>query len=55
MTPFIAYLITVAVGLLVVVAMVEISDMREADRRRADDYAEFHEWLRARDVTGRVR
>ena len=54
MSPLIAYLIAVALGLVVAVVMVEIGEVRERDRRRADEFAEFEEWLRARDVTGRT-
>lgn len=55
MSPVIAYMICGALGLLIGVAMLEISEGREKDRRRADEFAEFEEWLRARDVTGRVK
>jgi hypothetical protein len=51
-SPVIVYMIVVALGLIVAVAMVEISDVRERDRRQ--DYREFEAWKRARDVTGRV-
>lgn len=55
MSPFIVYLIAGALGLLVGVVMVEISEGRETDRRKADEFAEFEAWLRARDVTGRAQ
>lgn len=52
---FIAWLALGALALVVGVVWLEISEGREQDRRRADDYDEMQEWLRAREVTGRVR
>jgi uncharacterized membrane protein len=52
MSPVIVYMLVVALGLIVAVAMVEISEGRRHDRR--DDYAEFEAWKRARRVTGRI-
>lgn len=54
MTPFIGFLAGAIIGLLLAAVLLEWSDSRERDRRDAEDYAEFDEWLRARDVTGRV-
>lgn len=51
MSPFIAYLIAVALGLIVAVVMLEIAECREKERRDAESKA----WRRARDVTGRIQ
>ena len=54
MSPLIAYMLAVGLGLLVLAVFLEVSDDREKRRRSADEFAEFEAWKRARNVTGRL-
>ena len=45
------WLLIITAGVCVIVAVIAVLDWL---RGGAEDYAEFQEWLRARDVTGRT-
>jgi hypothetical protein len=48
---FLGFLIALAAVCIVVAALA----VRDCLRKGTEDYTEFQEWLRARDITGRVR
>ena len=50
MSPFIAYLIAVGVGMLLGVVILEVGELRERERR----WQEWQDLDRARDITGRL-
>jgi hypothetical protein len=48
---FLAFLLVLAAVCVVVAAIA----VRDCIRKGGEDYTEFQEWLKARDVTGRVQ